>query len=67
MNITVKDEKNSIVSQIDALPISTRQRSRAKAALAKANAVIGAFFAVSDFLGHRQTETVMRPSLNPQK
>ena len=54
MNYYSIDEKNSIYSNIDALPLSDLERSRAHVALAKADALVGTFFALFELLNRRQ-------------
>lgn len=53
MNNKLIDEKLLIGKSIDALAISTHDRDRARANLANADAVVGAFFAISKLLQRR--------------
>ncbi len=60
------DEKNSTYTHIEALGLSDLERSRALKCLAKADALVDAFFAARKFLRHSPRQVVTRPSLKSQ-
>ena len=60
------DEKNSIAKSIEALGLPYRDRSRALATLAKADALVEAFFAARKLLKRGSKQAVARPSLKSQ-
>jgi len=60
------DEKNLIITSIKALDLSDLERSRALASLAKADALVGAFFSVRNLLKRSASQVVARPRLKSQ-
>ena len=67
MSNAIVDEKFLIGKDIEALGLSERERSRALAALAKADALVGAFFAIAELLTPSQGRSLSRASLRLQK
>ena len=66
MKNTLIDEKNLTISNIEALDLSDLERSRALASLAKANALVDAFFAVRKLLKRDTKQAITRPRLKSQ-
>jgi hypothetical protein len=66
MKSTLSDEKHLTIVSIEALGLSDLERNRALMALAKADALMGAFFAIRKLLQRSSRRAVARPHLKSQ-